>query len=41
MAETEDREDRALPESMFWIVSISAGGNSYGALPIPEAPTSQ
>jgi len=32
---------RPLPESMFWIVSISAGGNSYGALPIPEAPTSQ
>jgi hypothetical protein len=31
---------RPLPEGMFWVVSISAGGNSYGMLPIPEAPAS-
>jgi hypothetical protein len=28
-----------LPEGMFWVVSISAGGNSYGLLRIPDAPT--
>ena len=29
---------RPLPEGMFWVVSISAGGNSYGMMRIPEAP---
>jgi hypothetical protein len=29
---------RPLPEGMFWVVSISGGGNSYGALRISEAP---
>jgi hypothetical protein len=31
---------RPLPEGKFWVVSISAGGNSYGVLSIPEAPAS-
>jgi hypothetical protein len=31
---------RPLPEGTFWVVSISAGGNSYGMLNIPEAPAS-
>ncbi len=31
---------RPLPEGMFWVVSIVAGGNSYGMLRIPEAPES-
>jgi hypothetical protein len=29
---------RPLPEGMFWVVSISAEGNSYGMLRIPDAP---
>ena len=29
---------RPLPEGRFWAVSISAGGNSYAMLPIPDAP---
>jgi hypothetical protein len=31
---------RPLPEGRFWVVSISAGGNSYGMVSIPEAPAS-
>jgi hypothetical protein len=29
---------RPLPEEMFWVVCISAGGNSYAMLRIPDAP---
>lgn len=37
---TSGREtlQRPLPEGMFWVVGISAGGNSYGMLSIPDAP---
>jgi len=31
---------RPLPEGRFWVVSISAGGNSYNMVRIPEAPAS-
>ncbi|HPM83706.1 MAG TPA: hypothetical protein PLF81_23535 [Candidatus Anammoximicrobium sp.] len=30
---------RPLPEGRFWAVSISAGGNSYAMLRIPDAPS--
>ena len=30
---------RPLPEGKFWVVGISAGGNSYAMLSIPEAPS--
>ena len=38
---TSGREtlQRPLPEGKFWVVGISAGGNSYGMLSIPDAPT--
>jgi len=29
---------RPLPDGKFWVVGISAGGNSYGMLSIPDAP---
>ena len=29
---------RPLPDGKFWVVGISAGGNSYGMLRIPDAP---
>ena len=29
---------KPLPEGRFWVVRISAGGNSYAAMRIPEAP---
>ena len=31
---------KPLPEGRFWVVSISAGGNSYAAMRIPVAPSS-
>ena len=30
---------RPLPEGRFWVVSISAGGNSYAMLRIPDVPS--